>query len=50
MVPACRPDAPLVLLDETTANPDPDTAADVMAGIRRLAAGRTVIIAAHRPS
>jgi ABC-type transport system involved in cytochrome bd biosynthesis fused ATPase/permease subunit len=42
-------DAPLVLLDEPTANLDPETAAEVMAGIRRLAAGRTVIIAAHRP-
>jgi ATP-binding cassette subfamily C protein CydD/ATP-binding cassette subfamily C protein CydCD len=45
-------DAPIVLLDEPTANLDAATAAtaaDVMAGIRRLARGRTVIVAAHRP-
>jgi len=41
-------DAPLVLLDEPTANLDDGTAAGVMAAVRRLAAGRTVIIAAHR--
>jgi ATP-binding cassette subfamily C protein CydD/ATP-binding cassette subfamily C protein CydCD len=42
-------DAPIVLLDEPTANLDAATAADVMSGIRRLAHGRTVIVAAHRP-
>lgn len=42
-------DAPVVLLDEPTANLDEDTAAEVMAAIRRLARGRTVIMAAHRP-
>jgi ATP-binding cassette, subfamily C, bacterial CydD len=42
-------DAPIVLLDEPTANLDGATAADVMTAIRRLAHGRTVIIAAHRP-
>lgn len=42
-------DAPIVLLDEPTANLDTATAAEVMAAIRRLAAGRTVIMAAHRP-
>ncbi|WP_430788834.1 thiol reductant ABC exporter subunit CydD [Actinoplanes sp. G11-F43] len=42
-------DAPIVLLDEPTANLDTDTAAEVMTAIRRLAAGRTVLIAAHRP-
>jgi ATP-binding cassette, subfamily C, bacterial CydD len=42
-------DAPIVLLDEPTANLDAGTAADVMTAIRRLAAGRTVVIAAHRP-
>jgi len=41
-------DAPIVLLDEPTANLDAGTAADVMAAIRRLATGRTVVIAAHR--
>jgi ATP-binding cassette subfamily C protein CydD len=42
-------DAPIVLLDEPTANLDSDTAGEVMAAIRRLAHGRTVIMAAHRP-
>ncbi|MEU4561171.1 thiol reductant ABC exporter subunit CydD [Actinoplanes sp. NPDC023936] len=42
-------DAPIVLLDEPTANLDPATAAEVMNAIRRLARGRTVLIAAHRP-
>jgi ATP-binding cassette subfamily C protein CydD len=42
-------DAPLVLLDEPTANLDAGAAAPVMAAIRRLAAGRTVLMAAHRP-
>jgi ATP-binding cassette subfamily C protein CydD/ATP-binding cassette subfamily C protein CydCD len=42
-------DAPIVLLDEPTANLDAGTADGVMAAIRRLAHGRTVIVAAHRP-
>jgi len=42
-------DAPVVLLDEPTANLDADTADEIMAAIRRLAHGRTVIMAAHRP-
>lgn len=42
-------DASIVLLDEPTANLDAETAATVMEAIRRLAAGRTVIMAAHRP-
>ncbi|SNY71120.1 thiol reductant ABC exporter subunit CydD [Paractinoplanes atraurantiacus] len=42
-------DAPIVLLDEPTANLDAATADQVMAAIRRLAHGRTVLIAAHRP-
>jgi ABC-type multidrug transport system fused ATPase/permease subunit len=41
-------DAPLVLLDEPTANLDGETEAAVLAAVRRLATGRTVIIAAHR--
>jgi ATP-binding cassette subfamily C protein CydD/ATP-binding cassette subfamily C protein CydCD len=43
-------DAPVVLLDEPTANLDAGTEADVHAAIRRLAAGRTVLVAAHRPA
>ncbi|GAB1691673.1 thiol reductant ABC exporter subunit CydD [Krasilnikovia sp. M28-CT-15] len=42
-------DAPIVLLDEPTANLDETTAATVTAAIRRLAHGRTVVLAAHRP-
>ncbi|WP_030443312.1 thiol reductant ABC exporter subunit CydD [Actinoplanes subtropicus] len=42
-------DAPIVLLDEPTANLDAVTAGSVMGAIRRLAAGRTVLMAAHRP-
>ncbi|MFI5897145.1 thiol reductant ABC exporter subunit CydD [Actinoplanes sp. NPDC051513] len=42
-------DAPLVLLDEPTANLDASSAEAVMTAIKRLAAGRTVIMAAHRP-
>ncbi|BAL90168.1 putative ABC transporter ATPase and permease protein [Actinoplanes missouriensis 431] len=46
---AFQRDAPIVLLDEPTANLDAATAAEVMTAIRRLARGRTVVIAAHRP-
>jgi thiol reductant ABC exporter CydD subunit len=42
-------DAPLVLLDEPTANLDGVTEAAVLDAIDRLVAGRTVVIAAHRP-
>ena len=42
-------DTPIVLLDEPTANLDAGTAAEVMTAIRRLARGRTVVLAAHRP-
>ncbi|HTJ34803.1 MAG TPA: thiol reductant ABC exporter subunit CydD [Dactylosporangium sp.] len=43
-------DADLVLLDEPTAGLDAATEADILAAIRSHAAGRTVIMAAHRPS
>ncbi len=46
---AFQRDAPVVLLDEPTANLDANTAEQVMVAIRRLAQGRTVVIAAHRP-
>jgi ATP-binding cassette subfamily C protein CydD len=42
-------DAPLVLLDEPTADLDPETAALVGDAIERLRAGRTVLLVAHRP-
>jgi ATP-binding cassette subfamily C protein CydCD len=43
-------DAPVIVLDEPTASLDQDTEATVVAAIRRLAAGRTVLMAAHRPA
>jgi ATP-binding cassette subfamily C protein CydCD len=43
-------DAPLLLLDEPTANLDGQTEESVLSAVRRLMVGRTVLIAAHRPS
>ncbi len=43
-------DAPLLLLDEPTANLDGQTEESVLGAVRRLTVGRTVVIAAHRPS
>ncbi|MEU0562948.1 thiol reductant ABC exporter subunit CydD [Dactylosporangium sp. NPDC006015] len=43
-------DAPLVLLDEPTANLDAATEAGILAAIRAYATGRTVIMTAHRPA
>jgi ATP-binding cassette subfamily C protein CydD len=40
-------DAPLLLLDEPTAHLDPAVERDVLDSIKRLAAGRTVILASH---
>jgi ATP-binding cassette subfamily C protein CydD len=40
-------DAPLLLLDEPTAHLDPATEREIFASIRRLAMGRTVILASH---
>jgi thiol reductant ABC exporter CydD subunit len=42
-------DAPLVVLDEPTANLDPASAEVVAAALDRLADGRTVLLIAHRP-
>ena len=39
--------APLLLLDEPTAYLDPATEAEVLDGLRRLAIGRTVVMATH---
>ncbi len=39
--------APLLLLDEPTAHLDPTTEAEVLDSLRRLALGRTVILASH---
>jgi ABC-type multidrug transport system fused ATPase/permease subunit len=43
-------DAPLLLLDEPTANLDGDTEAAVMEAVRELTRGRTVVLVAHRPA
>ncbi len=43
-------DAPLLLLDEPTANLDGQTEQDVVSAIQRLARGRTVVLVAHRPA
>ncbi len=42
-------DAPLMILDEPTADLDPESVAVVGAAVRRLAEGRTVLLIAHRP-
>jgi ATP-binding cassette, subfamily C, bacterial CydD len=43
-------DAPLVILDEATANLDPQTQEQVIAAIAALARGRTALMIAHRLS
>ncbi|NJP53131.1 thiol reductant ABC exporter subunit CydD [Streptomyces sp. SBST2-5] len=43
-------DRPVLLLDEPTAALDGATEAEVVAAIRRLAAGRTVLLVVHRPA
>jgi thiol reductant ABC exporter CydD subunit len=43
-------DAPLLLLDEPTANLDGQTEHEVLQAIRRLSQGRTVVLVAHRPA
>ena len=40
-------EAPVLLLDEPTAHLDPATEADVLDSLRRLALGKTVILASH---
>jgi ATP-binding cassette, subfamily C, bacterial CydD len=42
-------DAPLVILDEPTANLDPESAELVGNAVERLRAGRTLLLAVHRP-
>ncbi|MFC3347844.1 thiol reductant ABC exporter subunit CydD [Streptomyces echinoruber] len=43
-------DRPVLLLDEPTAALDGRTEAEVVAAVRRLAAGRTVLLVVHRPA
>jgi thiol reductant ABC exporter CydD subunit len=42
--------APLLLLDEPTANLDGQTEADILDAVRRLCRGRTALLVAHRPA
>jgi ABC-type multidrug transport system fused ATPase/permease subunit len=42
-------DAPLVVLDEPTADLDPESAELVGRAVERLRPGRTVLVVAHRP-
>ena len=41
-------DAPLLILDEATANLDPETEAEIDAALARLIVGRSALIIAHR--
>ncbi|MFD5097992.1 thiol reductant ABC exporter subunit CydD [Streptomyces albidochromogenes] len=43
-------DRPLLLLDEPTANLDGETEAGIVDAVRRLAAGRSVVMVVHRPA
>ncbi|MBZ3907654.1 thiol reductant ABC exporter subunit CydD [Streptomyces griseiscabiei] len=43
-------DRPVLLLDEPTASLDGETEAEVVEAVRRLAAGRTVLLVVHRPA
>ncbi|MEZ7002030.1 thiol reductant ABC exporter subunit CydD [Streptomyces sp. AD55] len=43
-------DRPVLLLDEPTAALDSGTEAEVVAAVRRLARGRTVLLVVHRPA
>ncbi|MEU5050782.1 thiol reductant ABC exporter subunit CydD [Streptomyces sp. NPDC021096] len=43
-------DRPVLLLDEPTAALDGETEAAVVAAVRRLAVGRTVVLVVHRPA
>jgi ABC-type multidrug transport system fused ATPase/permease subunit len=43
-------DAPLLLLDEPTANLDGATEDEVLDAVARLMQGRTAIVVAHRPA
>jgi thiol reductant ABC exporter CydD subunit len=42
-------DAPLVILDEPTADLDPGSVAAISGAVRRLQQGRTMLLIAHRP-
>ncbi|AIR99314.1 thiol reductant ABC exporter subunit CydD [Streptomyces glaucescens] len=50
MARAFLADRPVLLLDEPTAALDGATEAEIVAAVRRLAAGRTVLLVVHRPA
>ena len=41
-------DAPIILLDESTASLDPETETSIQAALERLTEGKTVLMIAHR--
>ena len=41
-------DAPIIILDEATANVDPENERDLLAAIRELTREKTIIMIAHR--
>ncbi len=43
-------DRPVLLLDEPTASLDGETESEIVDAVRRLAAGRTVLLVVHRPA
>jgi thiol reductant ABC exporter CydC subunit len=43
-------DAPVLILDEATANLDEDTESEVLDAVRSFAEGRTLIVISHRPA
>ena len=45
---AIMKDAPVIVLDEATANVDPENEADLMAAIQELTREKTIIMIAHR--
>lgn len=41
-------DAPIIILDEATANVDPENEAELQEAIKALTAGKTLVMIAHR--
>jgi len=43
-------DAPILILDEATANLDAATESEVLANVRDFARGKTMMVISHRPA
>ena len=43
-------DAPILVLDEATANLDSETESEVLANIREFARGKSMLVISHRPA